>query len=641
MSNKKGTKRKQDNEKTKKVKTVKNTNKKDKKNKGKHSKLKKCIKIIVITIIVLLIIGAGVVAGVFFGLFGDDLKITSTDLDIKMENSVLIDSNGNEIARLNGDENREIITMAEMGEYLPKAFVAIEDKRFYEHSGVDIKRTLGATIKYVAGNSSYGGSTITQQLIKNATGEKDKSWMRKVKEIAKAFQIEREMSKDQILESYLNTIPLGGGGKNVYGVKVASNYYFDKQPTDLSIAQSAYIAGINHSPNLYSPFKETPNMEKINSRTKTVLEEMLDQEKITKEQYDTAIQEVDGGLAFKEGNITSNNSLTQNEEAAVKQVAREYADEHDLDYNIAEQKIKSGGYRIYITEDKNIQAILDDAYTNNSSWIKTKNVTRKNEDGTSKKITVQLQSAMAIIDQKTGYVVASRGVLGEKTAWGKDRVTLQERQPGSSIKPLAVVSPSLEEGLITAGTVVDDVPVKYGNYAPHNDDYTYSGLLNIRNILRVSRNIPEVKMIKKLTPAKSISYLKLYGISNLGKEDESLALSLGGVHTGVSPLEMAAGYATIANDGVYIEPTFYTKVEDSDGNIVLEKKQETHRVISEQNAYIMKSLLTEPTGTGLTGSAGATGRGAAIKGQQTCGKTGTTDESTSTWFCRIYSILYS
>ncbi len=461
MSNKKGTKRKQDNEKTKKVKTVKNTNKKDKKKKGKHPKLKLCIKIIVIAIILLLIIGAGVVAGVFFGLFGDDLKITSSDLDIKMENSVLIDANGNEIARLNGDENREIITLAEMGEYLPKAFVAIEDKRFYDHNGVDIKRTFGATVKYVAGNSSYGGSTITQQLIKNATGEKDKSWMRKVKEIAKAFQIEREMSKDQILESYLNTIPLGGGAKNVYGVKVASNYYFDKQPTELSIAQSAFIAGINHSPNLYNPFKETPNTEKINNRTKVVLEEMLNQEKITKEQYDTAIQEVDAGLAFKEGNITSNNSLTQNEEAAVKQVAKEYADEHDLDYELALKKIKSGGYKIYITEDKNIQAIIDDAYTNSADWIKTKTVTRKKEDGTSEKVKIQLQSAMVIIDQKTGYVVASRGVLGEKTAWGTNRATEAGHQPGSSIKPLAVISPSLEEKLINPATVVDDTPVKY------------------------------------------------------------------------------------------------------------------------------------------------------------------------------------
>ena len=332
MGNKKRTKRSQDNEKTKKVKNVKDNNKKEKntKKKRKHPKLMLALKITIALIIIGLIVAAGVVAGVFFGVFGDNLKITAADLNIKTENSVLIDLNGNQVATLNGEENREVILLSEMGEYLPKAFVAIEDKRFYEHRGVDIQRTLGAVLKFASGNSSYGGSTITQQLIKNATGDNDRSWKRKVREIAKAFQIENEMSKNQILESYLNTIPLGGGGKNVYGVKIAANYYFDKQPAELSLAQSAYIAGINHSPNLYNPFKETPNTEKINKRTKTVLEEMKEQGKIEKEQYDAAIAEVDAGLAFKEGTITSNNSLTQTEEEAVKQVIAQYAKEHDL-----------------------------------------------------------------------------------------------------------------------------------------------------------------------------------------------------------------------------------------------------------------------------------------------------------------------
>lgn len=634
MSNKKSTKKVKDNEKTKKVKTVKE-NKKEKKTKkkGKHPKLMLALKIIIALVIIAVIVVAGVIAGVFFGFFGDDLKITADALNIKTENSVLIDLNGNQVATLNGEENREVILLSEMGEYLPKAFVAIEDKRFYEHNGVDIKRTLGAVAKYISGNSSYGGSTITQQLIKNATGDKGKDWQRKVREIAKALQIEREMSKDQILESYLNTIPLGGGAKNVYGVKVASKYYFDKNPTELTIAQSAYIAGINHSPNLYNPFKETPNTEKINDRTKTVLKEMIDQGKINQEQYDAAIAEVNAGLAFKEGNITSYNSLTQTEEAAVKQVAREYAEQYDLEYDIALQKIQSSGYKIYITENKILQNMVDETYTTNESWIKTKQVTRKDSDGNKTKITVQLQSAMVIIDHKTGYVIASRGVLGEKTPWGTNRVTEAGHQPGSSIKPIAVIAPSIQEGLITAGTVVDDTPVRYGSYSPRNSGGGYNGLMNIRYILRISQNIPEVKMMRKLTPAKSMEYLKSFGVSTLSKGDEGVALALGGVGKGISPLEMAGAYATIANNGVYIEPTFYIKVEDSDGNIVMEKKQETHRVLSEQNAWIVQSLLTEPTGTGLTGSAGATGTRARVSGMQTCGKTGTTNDTTATWFC--------
>lgn len=635
MGNKKRT---NDNAKTKKVNTnnvnnKKNSNKKGSNKKGKHPKLMLTLKIIAIIIVVCIIIGAGIVAGVFFGLFGEDLKITADTLNIKTENSVLIDINGNEVAKLNGDENREVILMSEMGEYLPKAFVAIEDKRFYDHNGVDIKRTLGAVLKYATGNSSYGGSTITQQLIKNATGDKKKDWTRKVREILKAYQIEREMSKDQILESYLNTIPLGGGAKNVYGVKVAAKFYFDKQPSELSLAESAYIAGINHSPNVYNPFKETPNTEKIVKRTKTVLDEMKEQGKIEKEQYDQAIQEVDAGLAFKEGNVTSNNSLTQNEEAAVKQVINQYADEHDLEYKVAEQQIKSGGYKIYITENKDIQYIVDDAYDTNKDWIKTKKVTRKDEEGKDVKVTVQLQSGMVIIDHKTGYVVAARGVLGEKTPWGTNRAISAGHQPGSSIKPIAVIAPSLEEGLITAGTVVDDTPVKYGSYAPRNSGGGFKGLMNIRSILRVSENIPEVKMMKKLTPAKSMEYLEAFGVSTLSKGDEGLPLALGGVGEGISPLEMAGAYATLANGGVYIEPTFYIKVEDSNGKVIMEKKQETHRVISEQNAYIVQSLLTEPTGTGLTGADGATGTRARINGMQTCGKTGTTNDTTATWFC--------
>lgn len=634
MGNKKRT---NDNAKTKKVNTnnvnnKKNSNKKGSNKKGKHPKLMLTLKIIAIIIVVCIIIGAGIVAGVFFGLFGEDLKITADTLNIKTENSVLIDINGNEVAKLNGDENREVILMSEMGEYLPKAFVAIEDKRFYDHNGVDIKRTLGAVLKYATGNSSYGGSTITQQLIKNATGDKKKDWTRKAREIVKAYQIEREMSKDQILESYLNTIPLGGGAKNVYGVKVAAKFYFDKEPADLSLAQAAYIAGINHSPNVYNPFKETPNTEKIVKRTKTVLDEMKDQGKIEKEQYDQAIAEVDAGLAFKEGTVTSNNSLTQNEEAAVKQVINQYAEEHDLDYKIAEQQIKSGGYKIYITENKEIQNIVDDAYSNSKDWVQTKTVTRKDENGNSYKETVQLQSGMVIIDHKTGYVVAARGVLGEKTPWGTNRVTSATHQPGSSIKPIAIIAPSLQEGLITTGTVVDDTPVSYGKYTPRNSGGGYTGLMNIRSILRVSRNIPEVKMLHKLTPAKSIEYLKSLGITTLSG-NEGLSLGLGAVDHGTSPLEMAGAYATIANKGVYIEPTFYIKVEDSNGNLVMEKKQETHRVFSEQNAYLVQSLLTEPTGTGLTGTEGATGTRARISGMQTCGKTGTTNDTTATWFC--------
>lgn len=628
MSNKKRAKRASDNEKTKKVKTVKESNKKEKKkkSKGKYPKLMLTLKILLTLFVLAVIVGGGVFAGIFFGLFGDDLKITAEDLNIKMENSVLVDLKGNEIATLNGEENREVIVLSEMGEYLPKAFEAIEDKRFRQHNGVDIKRTLGAVVKYITGTSSHGGSTITQQLIKNATGDNDRSPIRKVREISKAYQIEREMSKDQILEAYLNTIPLGGGGKNVYGVKVASKYYFDKEPTDLTLAQASYIAGINHSPNSYNPFKEKPNTENINKRTKTVLEEMIEQGKINKEQYDQAIKEVDEGLAFKEGSITNNNSLTQNEEEAVKQVAREYAKETGLDYKVALNKIKGGGYKIYITEDKEIQNRLEEEYKKDK-YIGKGN--KKDKDGNL--INEQTQSSMTIIDPKTGYVVGCIGVLGEKTAYGLNRATSDKstHSPGSSIKPIASIAPSLEERVITAASVLDDTPKSWGGYTPHNADWTYKGLLNIRKMIEVSANVPEVKLIQKLTPSKSIEYLKKFGLSYIDDEkDNGLALVLGGMTYGTNSLEMAGAYATIANGGEYIQPTFYTKVEDGEGKVILEATQEKRRVISEQNAYILQSILKEP----VYGASG-TGTKARIPGQEVRGKTGSTDNFSDRWFC--------
>ena len=268
MSNKKRSKEEQVDEKDK-------TKKFKMKNKKKHEKLKKVLKIIFIIFFILCIIGAGILAGIFFGLFGDDFKIEKDDLLISKMNSVIKDIDGNVIEHLSGEENRKIITKADMPQYLPDAFVSIEDERFYSHHGVDIKRTGAATVTYIfnRGSSSFGGSTITQQLVKNLTNEKDdsgvKGIIRKVKEMSKAYQVEKLISKDQILELYLNLIYLGGGGKNVCGVEVAAQYYFSKSAKDLDLAECAFIAGINHSPNAYKPFKtdDSQMQEKIKKRT--------------------------------------------------------------------------------------------------------------------------------------------------------------------------------------------------------------------------------------------------------------------------------------------------------------------------------------------------------------------------------------
>lgn len=294
------------------------------------------------------------------------------------------------------------------------------------------------------------------------------------------------------------------------------------------------------------------------------------------------------------------------------------------------------GYQIYTTYDPEIQQAVDNQYINNSSkWTsKYKKVTRKNSDGTTRTEEVRIESAMVIIEPSTGYVVAGTSGFGEKTtAWGKNRMTYERHSPGSSIKPLAVIGPSLQEGLINAATVVDDTPITIGNWTPHNDTKGYYGLMNIRHILRVSRNIPEVKMMQNLTVKKSLEYLEKFGLDTSTEQNDGLSLALGGMSYGPTVLQMAGAYATIANDGTYIEPSFYSKITDAEGNVIIEEHQETHRVLSEQNAWLLKSLLKEPTGTGLTGASGATGTGARVKGQDTAGKTGTTNDSKAVWFC--------
>ena len=601
-----------------------------KKNKGKakktkfsinHPKTVKALKIIGIALIILIIIMTGIVVGMFCGLFGSDFSITKEELLVGNSNSIILDKDGNEIVTLNADENRKNITRAEMSDYLPKAFVSIEDERFYEHNGVDFKRTLAATINYILhrGSSSFGGSTITQQLIKNITDETDNSGFagvkRKIGEMTKAIQVENMLSKDQILEMYLNIIYLGGGGKNVCGVEMASHYYFTKTAKELTIAESAYIAGITHSPNSYNPFSESPNMERINTRIKTVLNKMYKLGNITEEEYNTAVSEVDSGLAFKEGEVLSN-FYSYHTEAAINQILDQLVQEKGMDRKYAEKYLYNGGFKIYSTQDVNIQKKIEAEYSK-SKWIVKSS---KYEGATT-------QSAMVIIDHTTGNVLGTVGGLGERTAFGINRV-MSSRQPGSAIKPIAIVAPGLEEGMITAASVVDDTPVSFGDYNPHNVYSGYRGLSNIRYFIRISQNIPAVKLMSQLTPSTAIKYLEKQGVTSIVKEkDSNLALALGGMTYGISPLEMAAAYATIANDGVYIEPTFYTKVEDISGNIILQPNQETRRVYSAENAFIAKEILTEPTKSGGTTTA------TAISGMDVSSKSGTTNDRYDVWCC--------
>ena len=627
---------------------TKGNSKEKKKNKkakwsDKHPKLSLFIKIIIILFLLLCVVGAGIIAAVFFGLFGDDFKISKDELIIGVANSVVVDKNGQVIANLSSDEKRKIVTLDEMSPYLPKAYVAIEDKRFYEHSGVDIWRTAGAIFNTVfRGGSSYGGSTITQQLVKNITQDDETSGlagiMRKVREWAKAYQVERMISKDQILELYLNILFVGGD--NLHGVELGAQYYFGKSAKDLTLAECAFLAGINSSPNSYNPYDETKDQEelkeKIRNKTLTVLAEMKDQGYITNEdEYSEAVAQVEAGLTFTKGEIASGTTYSYHTSAAINQVVEQVMEERGVSREFAEKYVYSSGLTIYSTVDPEIQARVEQEFAKTTYQVAGRD---KNADGTQKND--HTQAGMAIIDYKTGQVVAVGGELGEnQNATGWNRATQMVRQPGSAIKPIADIAPGLEEKVITAATIYDDVWTDFNGYQPKDEGGNFANRpLNIKEFIAMSKNVPAVKIMRELTPNTSIDYLRKMGISSLVKQGEDaekdkqglydsvLSLAIGGVTNGISPLEMAAAYATIANDGVYIEPTFYTKVTDSSGNVILTPEQKSERVISEQNAYITRMITEQP----VTASNG-TARYCAIPGMETCAKTGTTDDNCDRW----------
>ena len=594
-----------------------------------NPKLKMAFKIAIIIFLLLCVIGAGIVAGIFFGLFGDEFEITKEELKIGASNSVVVDANGAVIANLSGDEKRKIIAYDDMSKYLPKAYVAIEDERFYKHHGVDWKRTAGAIFNTIfKGSSSYGGSTITQQLVKNLTKDDESSGFagiyRKIREWAKAYQVERMISKQQILELYLNILYVGGEG-NLHGVELGAEYYFNKSAKDLSLAECAYMAGINSSPSSYNPFnEEVDNTEKIKNKTKTVLNKMLELEFISQDEYNTAVAEVDNGLAFSKGNVSSSSNYSYHTDAVLDQVINQVMEEKDVSRQIAENYVYSSGLTIYSTVDNNIQTRLEEEYKK-EKYIK--NGREKDKDGNL--LNDHTQSGMAIVDYKTGNVVAVAGGLGEKEGAGWNRATQMKKQTGSSIKMIADVAPALEEGVITPSTRYIDEKTDFGNnYIPKNEDKYDNKDMDIRYFIKRSKNIPAVKIMKELTPKKSIEYLKKMGLESLDEqEDQVLALAIGGMTHGASPLEMASAYGTLANDGVYIEPTFYTKVVDSNGNTVLEPDQEETRVFSEQTAYLAKQIGMEPV------KSGGTATYCAMSGMDVVAKTGTTDNNNDRWLC--------
>lgn len=632
-----------DTDETKVLKSAKDlkTKKGKKKKQRKHPKLMLALKIFVILTLLLIVALAGIVAAIFFGMFGNDFEIKKEDLVIAASNSKIVDKDGNVIADLSGDEKRKIITIDQMAEYLPKAYVAIEDERFYEHDGVDFKRTAGAILGKLFGKGNYGGSTITQQLVKNITKEDDTAGFegikRKIKEWAKAYQVEKMISKDQILELYLNILYVGGEG-NLHGVELGAEYYFNKSAKDLSLAECSYLAGINSSPNYYNPYKlysstdtEEKRNERIRNKCLTVLGKMKEVGFIQNEDdYNKAVEEVKAGLKFEKSQTNVTGVYSYHTDALIEQVISQVMEEKSCTREIAENYVYGSGLTIYSTVDTSIQSVMEEEFANTAKY----QITSGSSGADS-------QAGMAVIDYKTGNVLGVVGGLGTKTeARGLNRATQSLRQTGSVMKPISVIAPGLEEKIIQTSTIYDDSYTAFGTYKPLNYNY-FRGLLSIRDFIKTSQNIPAVKIMQELTPAKSIDYARKMGITTLYKSgesdtfnDESLPLSIGGLSRGISPLEMTVAYGTLANGGESITPTFYSKIEDSNGNVVMTPNQTRQRAISAQNAYITTSILGEPV------SAGGTATYCAIPGMEVAAKTGTTDDYKDRWLCG-YTPYYS
>ena len=575
----------------------------------KKSKTK--FKIVVLIIIILLILVFGIMTAVSANSFKNIILEMA-----KNENSVVKDIDGNIVATIGEEKAKNKISIENMPDNLKNAYVAIEDERYYKHGGIDLKRTGGAIFSYVfRRNSSYGGSTITQQLVKNLTGDNSSTISRKVKEWGKAIVVDMAMSKEEILELYLNVIYVG---PNIYGVETGSEYYFNKSTQNLTLEECAFLAGINNSPNSYNPFGKEDNKEKINKRTKTVLAKMKELKYISSDEYDTAVANVDNGLNFKNGTISTGDAIySYHTDALLTQLISDLEKKKNMSEDFATNYLNMAGLEIKSTQDSSIQDEMETEFEKSKYQLASKIGGNPS------------QAAMVIIDQETGRVKGCVGGLGKKTvSRGFNRATQSLRQTGSSIKPIAVLVPGIAKRTFTGATIYSDEQTEFADgYSP--EDYSnYLGDITVRRALESSQNIPFVEMMEEIGPSRAIRYLKKMGITTLTEEDNNLALALGGLDKGISPLQMAAAYATIANDGLYIEPTFYTEVVNSNDKTIIRAKQKKRKIFSKRVAYIIKELLTEP----VTGDNG-TAKYCAISGMDVAAKTGTTDENYDRWLC--------
>ena len=502
------------------------------------------------------------------------------------QTGAIYDRNGQVVSAIQSTQNRVSIPLSQVPKDVQSAFLAAEDLRFYQHPGIDPVRIFGAVrANFLSGDYAEGASTITQQLVKLSHLSTRKTIARKLEEMYLALQLESRCTKDEILEMYLNYIYFGRGA---YGIEAAAQAYFGVPASALTAAQGAALAAVVKAPSLYAPHLH-PDANR--QRRAYILRTMRENELLTQDAYDAALNE---------------------EIAPIPQTAQtaEYGwytdavlDEAEKRLSLQAEALLGSGYHIYTAFDPEQQDIIDGHFAQASSFPADA------ADGT------QAQAAMASVDIRSGAVRALVGGRSYEVQRGLNRATQMRRQPGSALKPLAVYAPAIESyGYMTA-SVLNDTPQKFGNYSPRNSGNLYYGNVTVRTALKNSLNVAAVSLLNKIGVAAARDYLQKTGIE-LDDRDWNLSLALGAMTYGVSPVQLAAAYAPFGNGGVYYAPYLIERIEDAGGNILYQHETEGKRVLSEQTAYLMTSLLQTVTSSG-------TGAKLSQAGTPVAGKTGT------------------
>ena len=530
------------------------------------------------------------------------------------------------LQNLYGEENRIWASYKDIPTNLVYATVAIEDKRFFQHSGVDWLRSMKASANlFLGGSSTYGASTVTQQLVKNLTNDNEVTVRRKLVEIFRALEMEKQYSKEDIMEWYLNTIYLG---EQSYGVRTAAYTYFGKDVSELDLAECASLIAITNNPSIFDPYISEKTKAKNKERQTDILYEMLQQGYITENEYQNAKNEELQFQYADSSSETGDNSdyYSYFVDQVIRDVVNDLANATGYDTEVINRMILGGGYQIYSTIDVDVQNAAEEVYEDLDNIPKT--------DSTYQ----QLQSGIVIIDNETGDIAAIVGGVGQKEgSLTLSRATQSLLSPGSTIKPLAVYAPALEMGLITPATVYDDTPFTFGSSPwPKNEDDTYHGLTNILTAMKRSTNTVAVKVLDDVGLDYAYHYavndmhldtlVDQYELNGVNYTDKSYwSLALGGMVRGVTIRDLTAAYASIENKGTYREARTYTKVLDSDGNVVLDNTQSSNENMSEKTAYYLTYMMEETVKDG-------TGQEAQVPGIDTAGKTGTTSDDKDRWF---------